>query len=114
MEYTKNVDVIVILDEIRYAVVSVQQYSDLAGRGLIPVSDFGVIQEYLRAFIYPCHNIPSGPGVILGNVLEDIFKPFLRLEGPVYFGHDRIRRPISSFEMVRPASESANPRWIIT
>jgi len=43
MEHTKDVDIIIILDEIRYAVVPVQQYSDWAGRGLIPVSDFGVI-----------------------------------------------------------------------
>lgn len=110
MEYTKNVGVIVVLDEVRDTVVSIQQYSDSAGGGLIPVSDFGVIYQHLRAFVYPGHDVPSGLGVILGNVLEYIFEPSLRLDRPVYFGHDRIRRPISSFEIVRPASESASPR----
>ena len=33
-------------------------------------------------------------------------------DDPGYLGHDRMRRPISSFEMVRLASESARPRSI--
>src|SRR4051812_4339699 len=32
----------------------------------------------------------------------------------VYFGHDRMRRPISSFDTARAASESASPRCTMT
>jgi hypothetical protein len=34
----------------------------------------------------------------------------LGLGSPAYFRHERMRRPISSFDIVRPASESAKPR----
>ena len=50
----------------------------------------------------------------LGDVLEDILEPPLSLCGPIYFGHERMRRAISSLEMTRPASESASPRSTIT
>ena len=52
----------------------------------------------------------GGLGIIRGNVFKDVGKPALGLVGPAYFCHDRMRRPISSFETARFASESVSPR----
>jgi len=48
--------------------------------------------------------------IVGGDVLEDILEPAKCFVCPGYLRHDRMRRPISSFEMVRRASESARPR----
>ena len=52
--------------------------------------------------------------IVDGDVLEDVFEPTLGFFGPRYCCHARMRRPISSFEMVRFASESASPRSTMT
>ena len=52
--------------------------------------------------------------VVRRDVLIDVVNPALGFLGPRYFCHDRMRRPISSFEMTRFASESASPRSTIT
>ena len=41
------------------------------------------------------------------------FEPDLGFVSPVYFNHVLIRASISSFEIVRPSSESLRPRSII-
>ena len=46
--------------------------------------------------------------------LEDVLEPMLSFRGPSYLCHERMRRAISSFEMTRPASESASPRSTMT
>lgn len=51
--------------------------------------------------------------VVRSNVFVAVADPgggFLR---PRYFRQERIRRPISSCEITRPASSSARPRWIM-
>jgi hypothetical protein len=48
--------------------------------------------------------------IIRGNVFKDVGKPALCFVGPAYLCHDRMRRPISSLEMARFASESVSPR----
>lgn len=47
------------------------------------------------------------------NVRDDVLEPLSSFVGPRYC-HERMRRAISSFEMVRFASESASPRSTIT
>ena len=47
---------------------------------------------------------------VADDVVMDLEEPALRLSGPDYLRQDSIRRAISSFEMVLPASESAIPR----
>lgn len=56
----------------------------------------------------------GGVGIFGCDILEDVFEPALSFRGPGYLRHDRMRRAISSFEITRFASESANPRSIIT
>ena len=48
------------------------------------------------------------------NQVLDVVKPALRFSGSRYFRHERMRRPIPSFEIVRFASESASPRSTMT
>lgn len=110
MKHAQNIDVATIAYQIRDAIVAVQQYSHPAQGGFLAVPDFGVINQHLGSIVYSAHDIGRGSRVIFGDVLENFLEPFLRLVRPVYFCHARIRRPISSFEMVRPASESARPR----
>lgn len=54
----------------------------------------------------PCRRLR----IIGSDVLVNVFQPALCLECPGYCCHERMRRPISSFEMERFASESARPR----
>ncbi len=55
-----------------------------------------------------------GLWIVRSDVLEDVLKPALGLERPGYFCHERMRRPMSSFDIVRLASESARPRSTMT
>jgi hypothetical protein len=52
--------------------------------------------------------------ILGGDVFKYVAKPALSLFRPAYFCHEGMRRPISSFEMVRLASESAIPRSTMT
>lgn len=73
-----------------------------------------VLSQHLGALIIPLNGSLGCDRVVRRVVLEDVFDPPLSLIRPGYFGHDRMRRAISSFEMVRLASESARPRSIMT
>lgn len=82
--------------------------------GLIAVANLRERREYLCPFINPLNRPKRGFWIICGNVLEDILEPASSFVGPCYRCHERIRRPISWFEMVRFASESARLRSTIT
>lgn len=69
--------------------------------------------ENLRVFVDSLDRPGRSGGVIRCDVLEDVLEPTLSLFGPRYFRHERMRRAISSFEIVRFAFESASPRWTI-
>jgi len=68
----------------------------------------------LRPLVDALDRSCGGVGIIRGDVLEDVFEPALSLCGPRYCCHARMRRAMSSFEMVLFASESASPRSTIT
>ena len=69
-----------------------------------------VLREDLGALKYALDGLSSSFGIVRSDVLEDILEPAASFVSPGYLRHDRMRRPISSFEMVRRASESARPR----
>ncbi len=70
--------------------------------------------EDLSPFVDALNGTGSGSRTIGGDEFKNVFEPALGLLGPSYFSHVRIRWPISSFEMVRFASESESPRSTIT
>src|SRR4051812_11488137 len=92
----------------------VEQDAYVPRRRGIAIAELRKSKEFLRPLIDCFHCASCGLRVILRNVLEYVFEPLFSLDGPSYFCHERIRRPMSSFEMTRPASESARPRWIMT
>lgn len=114
MEDTKNIDVSVVLHEVGDSVMPVEQDANVPRRDLIAVPDLGECGEYLCPFLNTLNRPSRSLRIIRGDVLEDILEPASSFIGPRYCRHERIRRPISSFEMVRFASESARPRSTIT
>lgn len=114
MEDSKDVDFAIILDEVSNAVVAVEQYADITRRGGVTSAELRKPLEILGTLIDTLDGTCSRLRIVGGNVLIDIVKPALSLFGPAYFCHDRMRRPISSFEIVRLASESASPRSTMT
>ena len=77
------------------------------------VTDLRELSKDLSPPVKGLNDAESGGWFIAGNVVVDAAQPLLGLGGPDYFRQDSIRRPISSCEMVRPASESARPRSTI-
>jgi len=73
------------------------------------VPDIRELRENLSPLVQGLDNAERRSGLVACNVVVDAAQPTLRLCGPNYFRQDSIRRPISSCEMVRPASESASP-----
>jgi hypothetical protein len=71
---------------------------------------FQILRPLKDALHGPCR----GLRVVRGDVLKDVFKPALGLDSPAYFCHERMRWPMSSFDIVRFASESARPRSTMT
>ena len=114
VENAKNIDISVVLHEVGDSVVTVQQYANISGRGLVAVADFRKLGENLRAFVNTLNRPSRSLRIIRGDVLEDLLDPLSSFVGPRYCGHDRMRRSISSFEIVRLASELASPRSTIT
>jgi len=86
----------------------------MATRCPIAMAHLRKASENLRSLIYAVDGLSCGLWIICGDVLEYVLKPTPGFCGPSYFCHERMRRAISSFEMTRPASESASPRWTIT
>ena len=72
--------------------------------------NLGMILKDLGKFVDIRDDPSSRVRVIQHNELEYVFEPALSLIRPVYFRHERMRWFIFSFEMTRPASESAKPR----
>ena len=110
MEYAQDVDVPIGLDEVRDTVGAVQQDAHVLLGMKETVAHLRILREDLSALIDPFHRFRGSIGIISGDVLEDVLEPAKCFACPGYFGQDRMRRPISSFEMVRRASESARPR----
>ena len=78
------------------------------------MSDLGKSGEDLRPLVDFLNGAGGGVRIISSDVLEDIFEPTPSFIGPRYCCHERMRCAISSFEIVRLASESASPRPTMT
>ena len=92
----------------------VEEDAHVARRRRVAVANFGKSGKVLRPLIDTLNRAGRGVRIICGDVLEDVPEPALGLLGSRYFCHERMRRAISSLEMVRFASESASPRSTIT
>ena len=114
VEDADDVDVSIVLHEVRDSVMPIQQDSDMARRCEVPVSDLRESRKDLRPFVDSLNRSARSGGIIRRDVLEDVLEPAPGFFGPRYFCHERMRRAISSFEMVRFASESASPRSTMT
>ena len=114
VEHAKNIDVSVVLHEIGDSVMTVEKYANVSRRSLVAMADLRKLNENLRAFVNALNSPSCSRWIVSGDVLEDVFEPLLSFVGPRYCCHERMRRAISSFEMVRFASESASPRSTIT
>src|SRR6266545_1615131 len=77
------------------------------------VTDLRKLSQDLGPPVERLDHAEGGGWLIAGDVVVNAPQPLLGLGGPNYFRQDSIRRPISSCEMVRPASESASPRSTI-
>ena len=80
-----------------------------ARRRLVGMTAVGKLGEDLSASVDGLDDAERSGRFVGGNVVMDLPKPTLGLVRPDYLRQDSMRRPISSFEMMRPASESAMP-----
>ena len=74
------------------------------------MAKLGILCDGLSPLEYALNRPACRIRIVGRDVLEDVLEPAKRFACPDYLRHDRMRRPISSFEMVRRASESARPR----
>jgi hypothetical protein len=109
MKDAENINVPVVPEQVCNSVLLVKQDAHVPRRCGIAVTELRELNEVLRALVERLHCASRSVKVIFGDVLEDVFKPLLSLGGPRYLCPARIRRRISSFEIIRPASESASP-----
>ena len=79
----------------------------------IPVAEFGEAPQRLSLFVI-CLDGPGGcSGVVCGDRRVDVPKSLLSFVRPVQLCDERMRGAMSSWVIVRPASESARPRSTI-
>ena len=114
MKDAEDIDVTVLSDDVGNSVVLVKQNPDITLGPGISLADLWKPCEVLCPVVYPLDSASGCGRIIRSDVLVDVFYPPLRFFGPSYFCHERMRRPISSFEIVRFASESDSPRSTIT
>jgi hypothetical protein len=111
MEDSQNIYLVVCFDEVGDAVMAVEKNSNFTpARGLVFVADPGMLLEQLGLVKDACYGAVGSVTVVDSNILMDISEPGLCFFGPIYLSQVFIRRSISSFEMVRPSSESLSPR----
>jgi hypothetical protein len=113
VKHAQNIDVSIVLDQIGDTLVTEKKDSHMATRSPIAVAHLRKLSQHLGSLVYAVDGFASRAWILGGNVLEDVLEPTLSFYGPAYLGHERMRRAISSFDMVRPASESASPRSTI-
>lgn len=114
MKDTKNVNVPVFLHQVGDAVMPVEQDADVARSCRVPGTELRKSPQILGSIVDAFDRSGSGLWIVSRDVLKNVVKPALSFFGPPYLCHDRMRRPISSFEIVRLASESEIPRSTIT
>ena len=113
MEDTEDVN-LGELPDVNDAVVAPKEKSHLsARRSLIGLTRIGKLAEHLGTLVYRLDHAERGFRLVQRDVVVDLKKAALCLCRPDYRRQDWIRRAISSFEIVLPASESARPRSTI-
>lgn len=84
MKDTEHIHISAILDQIRNAVVTVKENSDIPGGAAIAMPNLGVLRKHLRLLIDAVYNSVGCGRIISSYVLVDIAKPSLRFIGPNY------------------------------
>lgn len=110
MEDTENMNFLFVREQVDDAIVPPKQDPRLPpGLGSVRVAEPKKVRQQLRLGIDGLDNLEGSARLVAGNVVVDLAEPLLRFLRPDYFRQDSIRWPISSCEIVRPASESARP-----
>ena len=78
------------------------------------MADLWKCSENLRSLLDFLNGASSSVRMIGSDVLENIFEPAPGFIGSRYCCHERMRCAVSSFEIVRFASELASPRPTMT
>ena len=114
VEDAKNIDVSVVLHEVGDSVMPIKQHANVSRRDLVALAYLRELSENLRTFVNALNRSDRNLRIVRGDVLEDVLDPLPSFIGPRYCCHERMRHAISSFEIVRFASETASPRSTIT
>jgi hypothetical protein len=111
MEHADDVQLVVGHEPIDDPVVPPKQDAKLTPRGTaVRLPELGKLPEDLSSLVDGLNDVECVDWAIQDDVVVDLQQPTLRLLRPNYLRQLSIRRAISSFEMVLPASESAIPR----
>ena len=111
MEHADDMHFVVGHEAIHDPVVTPQQDTKLTPRGApVRLPDLRELLEDLGSLVDGLNDVEGVDRAIDDDVVVDLEQPTLRLLRPDYLRQLSIRRAISSFEMVLPASESAIPR----
>ena len=114
MKDAKDIHVPIVLHEVGNPIMPVEEDANVARRGKITMTHLRKGNEVLCPIVDTLDSAGGGLRIVGGDVLEDVLEPALGFLSPRYFCHERMRRPISSFEITRFASESARPRSTMT
>jgi hypothetical protein len=83
MKHAKNVNVSATLDEVCYAVMTVHEYSHMARRGFVAITDLRVLDQDLCPLKNTHNNTLSSIGILCLDELKNILELALRLNCPV-------------------------------
>jgi hypothetical protein len=114
MEHAKDIDVTIGFDQIGNAVVPEEKNTNVPVRlCVVPIAYFGKLLENFRVFVNRENCSRRRRRIIPRDVGVNPSQLSLGLSRPSQRCHERIRVSMSSWLIVRPESESANPRSTI-
>jgi hypothetical protein len=110
MKHADNVYLVVGPNEVHDSVMPPEQNSKVTTRGtVVSVTDERKPLQDLGTLIDGLDDVEGVDRAVERDIVVNLEEPALRFYGPDYLRQDSMRRPISSFEMVLPTSESAMP-----
>ena len=110
MEDANDVDLALVWLDVHDPVMPPHQDARCpTGFGQVALARLRKLLQHLYSRIDGLDHVERRCRLVQGDVVVDLEKPALGFMGPDYFRQDSIRRAISSFEIVRPVSESAMP-----